>query len=258
MPSSRYKLAVIASLAVLLLGLAAAFSNPLHAATEPASSAADANTLSPLAQQGRRIFSFTPKYAGQWTGNTLSCTDCHLMDGTVPHATPLIDVANLFPSYSRRAHHRITLQQRIQECFVRSENGKPLPVDSAQMKALVAYIQYLSRDGTHGQPYPGRGLVTLPALTGHARHGKAIYIAKCAACHQPDGAGVTGAYPPVWGPAAYNTGAGMDRIPVMAAWVEHNMPLDRPGSLTPQESYDVAAYIDRQPHPRFNPAYKHY
>uniref|UniRef100_A0A7V5CU07 C-type cytochrome n=1 Tax=Acidobacterium capsulatum TaxID=33075 RepID=A0A7V5CU07_9BACT len=254
MPAFRYKLAAIAGLAVFIVSLALAGSHPLHAATGPSSS----SVLSPLAQQGKRIFGFTPKYAAAWTGNTLSGTDCHLMDGTVPHAAPLANIANLFPAYSKRAGHVITLEQRIQECFVRSENGRPLPVTSPQMKALVAYMQYLSQDGVKGRSSPGRGLVPLPALTGDSSRGRAVYIAKCAACHQPSGAGVAGAYPPVWGAEAYNTGAGMHRVPVMAAWVQHNMPLDHPGSLTPQQSYDVAAYIDQQPHPEFNPAYKHY
>jgi len=253
MPVSRYKLAALAVLVILIASAADAGSHPLHAATEPAPSSA----LSPLAQQGKQIFGFTPKYAAAWTGNTLSCTDCHLMDGTVPHAAPLNNIANLFPAYSKRAGRVITLQQRIQECFVRSENGKPLPVSSPQMKALVAYMQYLSRDGVKGRSSPGRGLVHLPALTGDPSRG-GVYIAKCAACHQPGGAGVPGAYPSVWGPDAYNTGAGMHHVSVMAAWVQHNMPLDHPGSLTPQESYDVAAYIHRQPHPQFNPAYKRY
>ena len=253
----RRNLAIIVPAALFLIYLAGVLSRPLHAAQETAAEAA-ANMPSPLAEQGRFIFGFTPKYASEWTGNTLSCTDCHMIDGTIDRAVPLRDAAHQFPAFSKRAGHVITLQQRIQECFVRSENGKPLPVDSLQMKALVAFIQYLSRDSAKGQSVAGRELAALPVLTGHPTRGKALYQAECADCHQPDGSGISEAYPPVWGPMAYNTGAGMDRIPVLAAWVQHNMPLDRPGSLTPQESFNVAAYIDRMPHPKFNPAYKHY
>ncbi len=44
----------------------------------------------------------------------------------------------------------------------------------------------------------------------------------------------------------------------MAAFVQHNMPQNRPGILTPQEAYDVSAFIHAQPRPAFNPAYKNY
>lgn len=261
MPASstnRRALYMIPALAALCILLAAVgFSHPLHAAPK-STPKRNSDTPSLLAQQGRIIFGFTPRYASQWTGNTLSCTDCHLVDGTVDHASPLIDVANLFPSFNKRAGHVITLQQRIQECFVRSENGKPLPTDSMQMKALVAYIQFLSRDGVKGKPYIGRGLVKLPALTGNPIRGKALYGLKCAVCHQANGAGLPGAYPPLWGPQSYNNGAGMSHTPKLAAWVQHNMPLDRPGSLNAQQAFDVSAYIDSQPRPNFNPAYKGY
>jgi thiosulfate dehydrogenase len=50
----------------------------------------------------------------------------------------------------------------------------------------------------------------------------------------------------------------MARVPVLAAWVQHNMPQNKPGSLTPQQAYDIAAYIDSHPRPQFNPAYKKY
>lgn len=253
----RRAFAVIPVVTLVCLLAFGSFSHPLHAAPKPAHPAA-ADTPSVLAQQGKLVFSFTHRYASPWMGNHLACTDCHLMDGTVDYASPLIDVANLFPSYSKRAGHDITLQQRIQECFVRSENGKPLPDDSLQMKALVAYIQFLSRNGVKGKPYKGRGLVSLPKLTGNRKRGKRLYTAKCAACHQPDGAGIPNAYPPLWGPGAYNDGAGMNRVPVLAAFIQHNMPRQRPGTLTAQQAFDIAAYVDSQPHPKFNQAYKNY
>jgi thiosulfate dehydrogenase len=255
---------LVPALATLCVLGAACFSHAIHAApqdTHPTAPPAGVPpVLSPqqqLIHQGKLIFDYTPKYAPQWTGNALTCTDCHRISGTVDYASPLIDVAGLFPMFSKRAGHLITLQNRIQECFVRSENGKPLPVDSPEMKALVAYINSLQTAATR-QPYKYRGLVPLPELTGNPTRGKAIYAAQCAACHQDNGEGIPRAYPPVWGPNSYNTGAGMHQIPKLAAWVQHNMPLQHPELLTPQESYDVAAYIHSQPRPQFNEAYKAY
>jgi thiosulfate dehydrogenase len=36
------------------------------------------------------------------------------------------------------------------------------------------------------------------------------------------------------------------------------MPQNRMGILTPQEAYDVAAFVHQQPRPAFNQAFKHY
>ncbi|HFT5981947.1 TPA: c-type cytochrome [Campylobacter jejuni] len=69
------------------------------------------------------------------------------------------------------------------------------------------------------------------------KKGKAIYMDKCAVCHQENGLGLknedsTGAYylyPPLWGDDSYNTGTGMYRL-IKAA-------------------YDVAAYMNSQARP---------
>ncbi|WP_396127396.1 c-type cytochrome [Acidicapsa acidisoli] len=70
--------------------------------------------------------------------NKLFCNECHFQSGTAAYAAPMIDMARLFPMFNKRAGHAISLQNRIRECFSRSEAGKPLPLDSPQMNALVA------------------------------------------------------------------------------------------------------------------------
>ena len=259
--TKKRTLFVIPVLAILCVLATASFSRPIHAAPQEVPESAPPVQTPPvpsLVQQGKLIFDYTPQYAPKWTGNTLTCTDCHRLSGTVTYASPMIDISGLFPMYSKRAGHVITLQQRIQECFVRSENGKPLPVNSPEMKSLVAYINSLWTNGVRNKPYKYRGLVRLPELTGNAVRGKAVYTANCAACHQDNGEGIPDAYPPLWGPNSYNDGAGMHNNAKFAAWVQHNMPLQRPGILTPQEAYDVAAYVNSQPRPKFNQAYKTY
>ena len=119
-----------------------------------------------LIHQGKLIFDETPKYAGSYVGNKLACSDCHIQSGTAAYAAPMTDLAGLFPMFNKRAGHMISLQNRIQECFSRSEAGRPVPEDSKEMKALVAYVDWLSRDGVKGKPYKGRGFVKLAALTG--------------------------------------------------------------------------------------------
>ncbi|MGC8549564.1 MAG: c-type cytochrome [Acidobacteriaceae bacterium] len=263
LPASLRKLRtwfLVPSLAVGCILVAAGFTG-IHAAQQTAPPVGTSPVLTPqqqLIHQGKLIFDYTPQYAAQWTGNTLTCTDCHRLSGTVDYASPMIDVAGLFPMFSKRAGHTITLQQRIQECFVRSENGKPMPADSPQMKALVAYMNSLWTNGEKNKPYKYRGLEPIAQLTGNPARGKTIYTAQCAACHQDNGEGVPDAYPPVWGPNSYNDGAGMVHNAKFAAWVQHNMPLQNPGILTPQQAWDVAAYVNSQPRPHFNKAYKSY
>jgi thiosulfate dehydrogenase len=57
---------------------------------------------------------------------------------------------------------------------------------------------------------------------------------------------------------AYNDRAGMNGVAKMAAFVQHNMPAGKPGSLSAQNSYDVAAFIRSKPHTAFNQAYARY
>lgn len=211
-----------------------------------------------IVAHGKLIFDQTPRFAQPWVGNRLSCSDCHLRSGTADYSAPMIDLAGLFPMFNERAGHVISLENRIQECFSRSEAGKPLPANSLQMKALVAYIDWLSRDEVKGKPYPGRGLVKLPLHTGDPVRGRTIYTSKCAGCHGADGAGIAPVLPAVWGKDSYNDGAGMNNPAKMAAFVFHNMPQNAPGTLTPQEAYDVSTFIHTKPRPQFNPAYKNY
>ncbi len=209
-------------------------------------------------RMGREIFNHTPELAPKYVGNKLSCNDCHIQSGTAPYAAPMINLAGLFPMYNQRAGHVVSLADRIQECFTRSENGHPLPYDSLQLTSLVAYVNWLSRDGVKGKPWEGRGLVKLPDLKGDPKHGAAVYSAQCAGCHGTDGHGVPSAFPAVWGDDSFNDGAGMHNPKKMAAFVMHNMPPGSPGTLSAQDAIDVCTFVHTMPRPKFNEAYKHY
>ncbi len=126
------------------------------------------------------------------------------------------------------------------------------------MIALIAYMQWLSRGWPAGKSFPTRGLVRLPALHGDRVNGAKIYAQQCAVCHQANGAGIPPRFPPVWGPTSFNDGAGMSHVAKMAAFVQHNMPQNHAGSLTAQQAYDVSAYIDSKPRPKFDARYATY
>lgn len=209
-------------------------------------------------RRGQRIFISTPAYAARYTGNQLSCGDCHLAGGTAPYASPMVGLPAKFPMYNKRAGHVITLKDRIQECFTRSENGTPLPYDGTEMDDLVAYINWLSRPHLDERNFIGRGLIELPNENPNAKHGEQVYATQCAGCHGENGEGRRPMMPPLWGPGSFNDGAGMNGIRKMAAFVQYNMPQNRNGILSPQDAYDVAAFIHTKPRPAFNPAYSHY
>ncbi len=218
---------------------------------------ADARQESELARLGKKLFDRTPKFARSYVGNQLACSDCHLNSGKEDYAAPMIDVAGLFPMFSKRAGHVITLEDRINECFVRSEAGRPLPHSSQQMQALVAYIKSLSSNQVQGQAYAKRGLVKLPVLQGDPQRGQIVYR-QCALCHGDDGAGLPSAIPPLWGRGSFNDGAGMNDPAKMAAYVYANMPQNSPGTLSAQDALDVAMYIRQKPRPKLNPAYANF
>ncbi|MFP5230566.1 MAG: c-type cytochrome [Acidobacteriota bacterium] len=209
-------------------------------------------------RRGRHLFEDTALFAPQYTGARVSCASCHAADGIQPWAMPMVGLPASFPMYSKRAGRMISLPDRIEECFVRSENGRPLPYDSQDMKSIVAYIAWLSASEPQNRPFRGRGLPLLPRMPSNPQRGAAVYAQQCAGCHGDEGQGIAPLYPPLWGPDSFNDGAGMNDVRKMASFVQRNMPQNRMGILTPQQAFDVAAFIHRQPRPHFNPAYARY
>ena len=226
-----------------------------HSASSPALAKGSTEDLAAL---GKRIFHDTPNEARPYVGARLACASCHLNDGTTPYAAPMTGIAPLFPEFSPRVKRMISLRDRIDECFILSENGRPLPENGKEMAAMVAYIESLSTQNDGGAEPSGRGLVNLPALSGNPQRGEAIYAAQCAACHGSEGNGVGSTNPPLWGPESFNDGAGMSGIENMAAFVVKNMPPTSTGSLTPQQAFDVSSYIHTKPRPKYNPAFDKY
>ena len=215
-------------------------------------------TLGDSVRRGEVIFNETPLYAAEFTHSRIACASCHAEGGIQPFASAVVGVPVMFPQFNERAGHVITLKDRIQECFVRSENGKPLPYDGREMRALVNYIEWLSEPEPGHEPFVGRGLVALPELKPDVGRGEGIYATQCAGCHGANGEGKRPMFPPVWGPDSFNDGAGMNGVRKMASFVQHNMPQNRMGILSAQDAFDVAGFIHEQPRPIFNVAYKKY
>jgi thiosulfate dehydrogenase len=129
-------------------------------------------------------------------------------------------------------------------------NGTALPADGADMRDMIAWFGWISRDVPVGGTVPGQGLPPVAPLDPDPASGERLDAAECARCHGAAGEGTIIA-PPVWGDSSYNIGAGMARLRTMAAFLRRNMPYDRPGSLTDQQAYDLAAYVNGQPRPDY-------
>ena len=200
---------------------------------------------------GYQLVVHTQEFASSYVGNRLTCANCHLDAGLDPNSASYVGLSRAYPEYYARTGRVVTLADRINECFERNLNGKPIPQDSHKLQAIVAYIEWLSKDVPAGSRMAWRGI---PAIQSpkppDAVNGIKVFTARCAFCHGADGQG-TMAGPPLWGPQSYTLGAELARVPVAASFIKSNMPRTRGWALSDQDAYDVAAYINAQPRPDF-------
>lgn len=173
------------------------------------------------------------------SGNMLRCTSCHLDNGTRASAMPWIGTARNYPRFRGRSASEEDLKLRINDCIARSLAGKVLNENSRDMLDMLAYLESLG----HSERPAG---VDTVKLVGNVASGQTGYAASCARCHGENGEG-TPVAPAVWGAESYSIGAGMARQNMLATFVMHNMPFDMPGTLSPQEAADVAAYVLTMP-----------
>lgn len=206
-----------------------------------------------MIRYGHDIFVDTPRLMKRNVVAGMSCASCHVDAGLEPRGGSLVGVYAQFPQWNARAHRIITLQDRLAECFLYSMNGKPPAYQSREMVALVSYIAYLSEGVKVGAtPDPALRLARFhPPRNADAHRGAQVYRQQCQSCHGVNGAGVPGKFPPLWGPASFNNGAGMHRLTTMAGFVRYNMPQNAPGTLSDQQAYDVSAFVLSHKRPVF-------
>ena len=214
----------------------------------PADSEIPDGALGASIRRGRALLAATPDSLPHNVGAQLRCTSCHLDDGTRVNAAPLVGVYARFPQFRDRSNSVAIIEDRVNDCFQRSMNGRALAYDSREMRDIVAWLAFLSR-GTpvHTDTTP-RGIPLLAALRPDTAAGRAQFTTTCAACHGMDGQG-SPAGPPLWGPKSYNIGASMARLRTSASFIKYNMPNDRPGTLTAQQAFDLAAYVNSHSRP---------
>ncbi len=214
-------------------------------------------------KRGKAIFDETGTYAARFVGNSMACKNCHLDSGRKADSSPMWAAWPAYPQYRKKSDSINTMLDRIRGCFRYSMNapnspaGSPPPDDSDIYRDLESYFHWLASGAPTGQALAGGGYPK-PELSDAGydpARGEQIFQQKCTGCHGADGQGARQPdgkviYPPLGGPRSYNWGAGMARVDLAAGFIRANMPFDQPGTLTDQDSWDVAAYIDSHERPK--------
>jgi thiosulfate dehydrogenase len=198
--------------------------------------------------RGLALLTHTRDSLPGYVGGNLNCTSCHLDEGRRPNSAPLVGVFARYPRYLERTGAVVPIEDRINYCFTRSLAGSKLPPGSREMQDIVAYLAFISTDVPTGEHVRGEGMPKMAALTGDSSSGRTLFADNCARCHGNNGAGM-GPVPALWGPKSFSIGASMARQERAASFIRYNMPLDRPGILTDQQAFDLAAYVTTMARP---------
>jgi thiosulfate dehydrogenase len=210
-----------------------------------------------VAQLGRQIFDDPGRYARRYVGNDLRCTSCHLDEGRRVGSAPMWAAYVSYPEYRAKNGHVNTFAERLQGCFRYSMNGQAPPLGDPVLVALESYSYWMARGAPLDPDIAGRGYVKppKPALPADSARGAVVYAQKCALCHGKSGDGQSAndgspGFPALWGADSYNWGAGMVNVSNAAAFIKSNMPFGLGGTLTDQEAWDVALFVDSHERPQ--------
>lgn len=231
----------------------------------PAESSIPAGEVGDQIRYGKELVAHTAAYLGPKgsvavIANGMNCQNCHNDAGTKPFGINYSAVASTYPQFRPRANAMVSIVERINGCFQRSMNGVKLDPESKEMKAMVAYIEWVGSEVPKGERPENAGIKKLAYLdiAADPKIGSAVYAQHCQSCHGGNGEGILNAkgneyiYPPLWGDDSYNDGAGLYRLRNFAGFVKYNMPfgvtVNNP-ILTDEEAWHVAAFVNSQPRP---------
>ena len=218
-----------------------------------------------LIRYGKELIVHTSKYLGPkglvlQVSNNMNCQNCHIAAGTQNLANPFSSVASTYPKYRDRSGRLESVEFRVNECLQRSMNGLEIDSSSLEMRAMVAYLNWIGKDVPKGLKAKGAATEIPPYLDRPAdpQKGRTVYERHCQRCHGANGEGFLSdsgsyTYPPLWGENSFNVSAGMYQLSRLAGFIKNNMPFgitwENP-QLSDEEAWDVAAFISAQPRPR--------
>lgn len=216
---------------------------------------------------GEDLIAHTSRYLGpngsvKQISNGMNCQNCHLDAGKRIDGNNYASVAANYPKFRARSGYMETIYKRVSDCFERSLNGKAPDSNSREFRAIEAYIKWIGKDVPKSTRPKGNG-IQIPEMLDRAAdpvRGEKIYVTNCEKCHGKNGEGQINpendgySYPPLWGNHSYNVGAGLYRLSNFAGFVRSNMPFNEithNNHLTDEEAWDLAAFVNSQPHPGF-------
>lgn len=214
---------------------------------------------------GGRLLSDTKRLLPNNVGAQMNCNSCHIANGKEQKGAPYVNAYFSYPKKMPRAGKMVDLPMRINGCFQRSMNGKPVDVNSKEMQAMIAYMAWLSEGLPKGAKIEmDVGGKIDERIEPNPERGKRLYAQQCATCHGDSGEGMNDVrgnvvFPPLWGDHSFNIGAGLARTYKAAAFIRDNMPMSvqkdgawgQGGVLTDQDAVDIAEYFTHQPRPDF-------
>ncbi|MEP6712436.1 MAG: c-type cytochrome [Ferruginibacter sp.] len=147
---------------------------------------------------GRQLLLNTAYYIGpngingKYLGNKMTCSNCHQEAGTKLYSFNLIASHQNYPQYRARENKVLTLAERINNCVMRPHNGKPLPLDSKEMVAILSYLKWINSFAPKEKSFKGlKNLeVEFPSFAASPDRGQNLYSANCLRCHGASGEGV--------------------------------------------------------------------
>ena len=229
----------------------------------PDSSAIPNNKYGDAVRYGRELMLHTAYYIGpngingKYTGNKMSCTNCHQDAGLKPYSFNLVTSFRNYPQYRAREGKVLSIAERINNCIMHPHLGvKPLPLDSKEMIAFISYLKWINDSSKFDNKTPGLKNLEIPFPDSAAspKRGEQLYAINCTRCHGANGEGMMAydsssyIYPPLWGLKSYQPGSSMHRVIKMARWLVANMPYDKATHnkpfLKPGEALDLAAFIN--------------
>lgn len=103
-----------------------------------------------LIHYGRELVANTGAYFGprgkvNHFANGMNCQNCHPDAGTKLYGNSFSAVNSIYPKLRARSGMVEHLEKRINDCMERSMNGKKLDSLSHEMRAMVAYINWVEK-----------------------------------------------------------------------------------------------------------------
>ncbi len=228
------------------------------------------DSLGNMIRYGHRLITETSNIVGpevkdekmRFAGNNLLCQSCHFNGGQDKNTMSYIGVANRYPAFSKRHNRMSDLTERVQDCYERSLNGRKLPEDSYELKSILAYMNWLSKNIPKDLAGVTINDIDFPKREPSLDKGKMIYDTRCITCHAYGGlgtlqnpqiqGGVKYLVPPICGDDSFNDGAGMSKMERLVKFLKTQMPRDNPGSLSLDEAYDAAGFVVSLKRPVFS------